>query len=129
MEASMQVREIMTPQCQTCGPEDTLNSAARAMASLEIGSLPVANNNRLVGMLTDRDIAVRAAINDLDAKHAKVGEAMTNKVYYCFDDQTTEEVAQNMAELQVRRLPVVNREKELVGIVSMSDFPSLNPSK
>ena len=119
----MQVSEIMTPNCQTCRPEDPLHSAAKAMASLEVGVLPVAKNDRLVGMLTDRDIAVRAALHGLELKHATVSDVMTDKVFYCFDDQPTEDVAQNMASLQVRRLPVVDRNKQLVGIVSLSDLP------
>jgi CBS domain-containing protein len=94
------------------------------MASEDIGIVPVAENDKLIGMVTDRDIVVRGVASDIDPSQLKVTELMTDKVYYCFDDQNCSDVADNMAELQVRRLPVVDRDKNLVGIVSLGDLAS-----
>jgi CBS domain-containing protein len=90
------------------------------MAEIDAGSVPVATSERLVGMITDRDIAVRAVAMG-KGPDASVGDVMTADVKYCFDDQEVEEVTQNMGDIQVRRLPVVNREKRLVGILSLGD--------
>lgn len=117
----MEIRDIMTEGCTTLAPGDTLKRAAEMMKSEDIGILPVAENDKLIGMISDRDIVIRA-VADGRAADSSIGEFMSDKVYYCFDDQTADDVAHNMAELQVRRLPVVNREKRLVGIVSLGDL-------
>jgi CBS domain-containing protein len=117
----MQVHELMTPDVEVIRPDDTLQTAAKMMADIDAGILPVGENDRLVGMITDRDIAVRA-IAEGKGPNAKVREAMTQEVMYCFEDDEIPQVCQNMAEIQVRRLPVLNREKRLVGIVSLSDL-------
>lgn len=119
----MQVRDVMSADCQTCDQNDTLRSAAEKMARYEVGGLPVSSQDRLVGMLTDRDLTVRGTAQQIDPDSAQIAEIMTNRVYYCYDDQSTADVCRNMADLQVRRLPVVNRQKQLVGIVSLSDLP------
>jgi CBS domain-containing protein len=111
----------MTRDVRTISPSSTLREAARLMADIDAGSLPVAENDRLVGMLTDRDIAVRAVAAG-KGPDTTVGEAMSPEVLYCFDDQDVDEVCENMSDQQVRRLPVVNREKKLVGIVSLGDL-------
>lgn len=118
----MKVQDVMTSGCRTCGRDDTIRQAAEAMASENIGVLPIAENDRLVGMLTDRDIVVRGLADGHDIDQAKAGEFMTDKVLYCYEDQDTDEVAGNMGDLQVRRLPVINRDKKLVGIVSLGDL-------
>ncbi|MCK5749509.1 MAG: CBS domain-containing protein [Oricola sp.] len=118
----MKTRDVMTPECRYCAPGDTLASAAQLMASEDFGAVPVAENDQLVGVLTDRDIVVRGVAGGRDVATAKVSEIMSDRVYYCFDDQDVEEVAANMGQMQVRRLPVVNREKQLVGIVSLGDL-------
>jgi CBS domain-containing protein len=102
-------------------PEQTIAEAARLMAELDAGSLPVGEDERLVGMITDRDIAVRAVAQQKPPT-TKVREVMSQEVLYCFDDQDLEDIAQNMSDVKVRRLPVVDREKRLVGIVSISDL-------
>jgi CBS domain-containing protein len=102
-------------------PEQTISEAARLMAELDAGSLPVGEDERLVGMITDRDIAVRAVAQEKPPT-TKVREVMSQEVLYCFDDQDLEDIAQNMSDVKVRRLPVVDREKRLVGIVSISDL-------
>lgn len=117
----MQIRELMTPDVQLLSANDTIQNAARQMRDQDIGSLPVAEGDRLVGYITDRDIVVRALADGRDAS-TKVREAMTDRVLYCFDDESVEDVAANMAQNQVRRLPVLNRDKRLVGIVALADL-------
>ena len=117
----MKVSETMTRDVRVAAPNDSIQQAARMMAELEAGVLPVGENDRLVGMITDRDIAIRA-VAEGKGPSAKVREVMTADVKYCFADQDVEEVTRNMAEIQVRRLPVLNRDKRLVGIVSLGDI-------
>ncbi|HEV8108778.1 MAG TPA: CBS domain-containing protein [Burkholderiales bacterium] len=117
----MRVSEVMTPGVRVVSPEQTIAEAARLMAELDAGSLPVGEDERLVGMITDRDIAVRAVAQQKPPT-TKVREVMSQEVLYCFDDQDLEDIAQNMSDVKVRRLPVVDREKRLVGIVSISDL-------
>ena len=117
----MKIAELMTRDVEVVSPDDTLHTAAKMMADLNAGVLPVGENDRLVGMITDRDIAVRG-LAEGKGPDAKVREAMTQEIMYCFDDEDIHHVCQNMAEIQVRRLPVVNRDKQLVGIVSLSDL-------
>jgi len=119
----MQVKDIMTPNAQCVRPDDSLQDAARRMRDLDVGPLPVCgDNDRLAGIITDRDIAVRAVAEGKDPKTTKVREAMSEKIIYCFEDQAIEEAARMMQERQVRRLVVLNREKRLVGIVSLGDL-------
>jgi CBS domain-containing protein len=116
----MKVSEAMSRDVRVASPEETVQKAAQTMASLDAGVLPVGEKDHLVGMITDRDIAIRGIAKG-KGPQAKVREVMTEEVKYCFDDQEVEEVARNMAELQVRRLPVFNRDKRLVGILSLGD--------
>jgi CBS domain-containing protein len=118
----MQIAEIMTRDVQLASPQQTLQEAARLMAELDVGVIPVADKDHLVGMLTDRDICVRAVAAGKNPKQCKVGEVMSADVKYVFEDETTEDLARNMSTLQVRRLPVLDREKRLVGIVSLGDL-------
>ncbi|HWA00818.1 MAG TPA: CBS domain-containing protein [Caulobacterales bacterium] len=111
----------MTRHARTVAPSTSLREAARAMAEIDAGSLPVAEGDRLVGMLTDRDIAIRG-IAAGKGPDATVGEAMTPELLYCFEEDEIEDVCENMAEIQVRRLPVVSADKRLVGIVSLADL-------
>src|SRR5215475_1696722 len=110
----MKVSEAMTRDVHLASPNETVQQAARLMASLDAGVLPVGENDRLVGMITDRDIAIRGVAQGKGPR-TKVREVMTADVKYCFDDQDVEEVSRNMADIQVRRLPVVNHDKRLVG--------------
>lgn len=120
----MNVSEVMTPRCKTCGQDDSIADAAKAMATSEIGVLPIENGDKLVGVLTDRDIVTRSVALGRDADSTKVQDVMSGQVFYCFDDQSADEVAENMGKMRVRRLPVVNRKKELVGMVSLGDLAS-----
>jgi CBS domain-containing protein len=117
----MKVREAMTGDVRLCSPDRSIREAAEMMADQDIGALPVGENDRLVGMITDRDIAIRA-IAEGKGPDAKVRDVMTKDVKYCYEDQDVNEVTRDMADLQVRRLPVLNRDKRLVGIVSLGDI-------
>lgn len=116
----MQVRDIMTRDVRMLKPADTIATAAEMMEREDIGSLPVADGDRLVGYLTDRDIVVRALAKGRD-RSCSVREAMSERILYCFEDDSVEDLAENMARNQVRRLPVLTRDKRLCGIVSLGD--------
>lgn len=115
-----QVREMMTPDVRIAQQDQTIAEAAKIMADADIGCLPVNDGDRLVGMITDRDIVVRGLALGLDAK-TPVRELMSRDIKYCYADEDVSKVAQNMAELGVRRLPVIDRDKRLVGMMSMSN--------
>ena len=117
----MKIKQAMTSEVRVASPDQTIREAAQLMAELDAGALPVAENDRLVGMITDRDIAVRAVAEGLPTD-TPISEIMSHEVLYCFEDQTLDDVARNMGQVQVRRLPVVNRDKRLVGIVSFADL-------
>ena len=118
----MKVREAMTEDVLLARPDQSIGDAARMMAEHDIGALPVSENDRLVGMITDRDIAVRA-IAEGRGPDTPVRDAMTDHIDYCFDDEEVEQVAMKMSDAQIRRFPVVSREnKKLVGIVSLGDL-------
>jgi CBS domain-containing protein len=117
----VEIRDVMTRDVRVTSPDDTIQDAAARMLELDIGVLPVGENDQLVGMVTDRDIAVRGVAKGHDPS-TKVREVMSAEVKYCFDDEDVLHVAKNMADIQVRRLPVVNRAKRLVGIVSIGDL-------
>jgi CBS domain-containing protein len=119
----MQLRQIMTPDPECISPDDTLQEAARRMRDLDVGPLPVCGaDDRLAGMITDRDIIVRAVAEGKDPRSTPVREAMTGEVIACFEDQDVREAARTMQERQVRRLVVLDRDKRLVGIVSLGDL-------
>jgi len=122
------IREVMTPDVRLIRPDQTIREAATAMADADIGSLPVGENDRLIGMITDRDIAIRAVAEGRDPT-TSVREVMTDRLQYCFDDENVQEIARNMAELGVRRLPVVNRDKRLVGIVALSNIATCSDDR
>jgi CBS domain-containing protein len=118
----MKIKEIITPNPQCISPDASLIEAAEKMKKLNVGILPVCENDRLAGTVTDRDITVRGLAVRLDPKSAKVREVMTPGVVYCFEDQSVEEAAQIMEDNQIRRLPVLNQSKRMVGIVSLGDL-------
>lgn len=117
----MRVAEAMTRDVRIASPDQTICDAACLMAQCDTGAIPVGENDRLVGMITDRHIAVRA-IAEGKGPNTPVRDVMTREVKYCFEDEELQHVAKNMADIRVRRLPVVNRDKRLVGIVSLGDI-------
>jgi CBS domain-containing protein len=117
----MKVSECMTRDVKITSPDQTLQDVAKLMAELDAGILPVGDGDRLVGMITDRDIAVRAIAMG-KGPNAKVSEIMSPEVKYCFEHEDIAEVLRNMGDIQVRRLPVLNSQKRLVGIISIGDL-------
>ena len=121
----MQVGELMTQDVRLAAPQQSIQDAACLMKELDVGLLPVGEDDRLVGMITDRDIALRAVADGKGPK-TPVREVMTEEVRYCFDDQEVEQVVRNMAAQQLRRLPVLNRGKRLIGILSLADIATMH---
>ena len=124
----MKVREAMTGDVCLADPDRSIREAAQMMADQDIGALPVGENDRLVGMVTDRDIAVRAVAQGL-GPDTKIRQVMSQDVMYCFDDEDLDDVAHNMGDIKVRRMPVLNRDKRMVGIVSISDLAQCEDAK
>jgi len=116
------VSEVMTRGVEVINPDDTLQRAAQLMDDLNVGALPVCDGDELVGMITDRDITVRAVSDGMDPTESRVSEVMTAQAYSCTEEQTTDEVMTQMGDLQIRRLPVVNGHGDIVGIVSLGDL-------
>jgi len=117
----MKVSECMTCDVRVANPGETVQAAARMMAQIDAGILPVCENDRLIGMITDRDIAIRAVGHGW-APDTNVRDVMSDEVRYCYDDDDVGDILYNMEELQLRRMPVLNHDKRLVGIISISDF-------
>jgi CBS domain-containing protein len=117
----MRIAEIMTQGPEVITADFNLKDAARKMRELDIGMLPIRSDDRLVGMLTDRDITVRAVAEGRIPGRTRVADVMTKAVVYCFEDQDVADAAKLMQEKQIRRLPVLSRQKRLVGIVSLGD--------
>jgi len=123
----MKVAEAMSRDVRVANPDQSICEVACSMAEIDAGAIPVGEDDRLVGMITDRDIAVRAVAAG-KGPDTPVREVMTQDVKYCFEDESLDHVAKNMAEQRVRRLPVLNRDKRLVGILSLGDI-ALNRGK
>ena len=117
----MKIAECMTSDVEIVRPDASIQDAARMMLDADAGSMPVCDGKRLLGMVTDRDIAIRAVAEGRGCD-TPVKEIMTDDILYCYEDQDIGEVARQMSEQQVRRLPVVSRDKDLVGIVSLGDI-------
>jgi CBS domain-containing protein len=117
----MKVRECMSRDVRTIAPERSIQEAARLMAALDFGALPVGENDRIVGMVTDRDIVIRGVAEGCTPDTA-IRDVMSGDIKYCFEDEDVDHVVSNMSNLQVRRLPVLDRSKRLVGIVALGDI-------
>lgn len=124
----MKVSEVMSGDVVVVQQQDSIRATAELMRNRDIGSVPVSANDKLVGMVTDRDMVVRALAQGLDAD-TPVSQVMSVGIKYCYDDEELRDVARNMAELRVRRLPVVDREKKLVGFVSLSNIADAGDSR
>jgi CBS domain-containing protein len=118
----MQVSQILTRDVETIRPDTSVKEAAQRMRSMDVGSLPVCDGRRLLGMVTDRDITIRVTAEGRDAAGTPVQEAMTADVAFVFEDQDVQEAAKVMRERQIRRLPVLSRDKQLVGILALGDI-------
>jgi CBS domain-containing protein len=125
----MQLSEIMTFNPVVLSPNTMLREAAQKMRELDSGVMPVGENDRLVGMLTDRDITVRATADGRDPNTTPVRDVMTSDVIYCYADDDIEMAARTMAENQIRRVIVLDRDKRLVGIASLGDLALHAPSE
>src|SRR5262245_29392708 len=117
----MEVREIMTRNVECIGPETPISKAAEKMRDLDIGFLAVCEGDRLVGTVTDRDITIRSVAQGRDPRLAPVSEIMTPGIFWCYEDEGVQEVGKEMQEKEVRRMLILNREKRLVGVVSLGD--------
>jgi CBS domain-containing protein len=118
----MRISEIMTRDPELIDPTASIRDAAQRMKNEDIGALPVGENDRLIGMVTDRDIALRAVADGRDPSSTTVRDVMSEKIFYCFEDDDVEAAARCMADNQVRRLPILNRDKRLTGIVALADI-------
>ena len=117
----MKVSEIMNRKAEWVGPDVSIADVAKIMRDKNIGSLPVGENDRLIGMVTDRDIACRAVADGLDPRKTTARQVMSKTIAYCFDDQPVDEAVHVMEEKHIRRLAVLNRKKRLIGILSLDD--------
>ena len=120
--APRRVNEVMTRGVEVIPPSMTIDEAAERMKALDVGALPVCDGNRLQGMLTDRDIVLRVIAEHRNPESVRVHDVMSAGVAYCYEDQTVEDVARLMQDKQIRRLPVLNHENQMVGIVSLGDL-------
>jgi CBS domain-containing protein len=118
----MQVSEILTREVETIRPETSAREAAQRMRSMDVGALPVCDGRRLLGMVTDRDLTLRILAEGRDPNATPVQDAMTPDVCYAFEDDDVQRAAQIMKDNQIRRLPVVDRDKHLVGILAIGDI-------
>jgi CBS domain-containing protein len=116
------ISEVMTRGVEVIRPDESLQRAAQMMDELNVGALPVCEGMQLVGMITDRDITVRATAAGLSPDEHRVSEVMTEQTRWCTEDQSTEDVMRQMGDVQIRRLPVLNERREVVGIVSLGDL-------
>ena len=118
----MKVRDVMTADVETIGLDDSVKDAAKRMQILDIGFVPVCDKGRLIGTITDRDIAVRGVAEGLDLNNTKVVEIMTTEVFFCYEDQDLYTAAGMMKDSEVRRLVVMNRDQRMVGVLTLGDL-------
>jgi CBS domain-containing protein len=121
-EASMLVKEIMTPKMESVLPRATLREAAQKMRNLKVGSLPVMEDGKLIGMITDRDICCRGVAAGFDPVRAEVREIMSREISFCFSDDAVTDAVRQMEDHRIRRLAVLNRDKTVAGILSVDDL-------
>jgi len=125
----MQLKNIMTPAVERLHKDVSVQEVAQKMKAFDIGMIPVYDGDRLVGMVTDRDLAIRVVAEGCDAAQTPAHAVMTPEVIYCYEDQSVEDAAEVMERQQIRRLIVLNRDKRLVGIVSLGDLATHRQSK
>lgn len=120
------IKDVMSRDVQVISPDATIAEAARYMRDGDFGMMPVGENDRMIGAISDRDIAVRAVAEGLDGK-AKVRDVMSEGIHWAYEDEPVERAVQIMGEHQIRRLPIVNRDKRLVGILALADLAVKEP--
>ena len=120
--ATQRVGDVMTPDVEVVRATDSLRVAAEKMRALNVGPIPVCDGDQLVGVVTDRDIVIRAVAQGLDAERTQVAQAMTRGVEFCYDDDDLTQAAEKMRASQIRRILVLNRSKRLVGILALGDI-------
>ena len=125
----MRIRDVMTPEVKLASPSDTVQQAAEMMAEIDSGSLPVGEGDRIVGMVTDRDIVLRAVARGKAPTECRVRDIMSQEIKYVYEDESVDDLVRSMGGLQIRRLPVLNRDKRLVGIVSLGDLSQAKKGK
>jgi CBS domain-containing protein len=125
----MNIQQIMTQKVECVDSTVTIAKAAQKMRDMDIGFLPVCENDKLVGTVTDRDITTRSVAQGRDPRLAPVSEVMTQEVFYCYEDEEVDRIAQYMQENEVRRMLIMNREKRLVGVVSLGDIAKASGEK
>ncbi|WP_437372488.1 CBS domain-containing protein [Inquilinus limosus] len=123
----MLVREAMAPHAEWISPDISLAEAGRKMRDNGIGCLPVGENDRLIGMITDRDLVCRGVAEGMDCNTAKAHQVMTRGITWCFEDESCEDAVQRMEEKQIHHMPVLNRQKRIIGILSLSDLALRGP--
>jgi len=121
------IRDIMTRGVESISRDATLQEAAARMRALDVGALPVCDGAALAGMVTDRDITIRGVAEGMVPQESRVADVMTEDVRWCEEDETVEQVLEEMGELQVRRLPVLNAARQVVGIVALGDLATREP--
>ena len=125
----MFVRDAMTPHAEWIDPQVSLIDVARRMRDHNIGCLPVGENDRLIGMITDRDLACRAVAEGVDLTTAKAREVMTKGITWCFDDESVDDAVERMEKKQIHHMPVLDRQKRIIGILSLSDLALRGPQE
>ena len=118
----MLVREIMTRKMESVAPDATLREAAQKMRARNLGSLPVMEGGKLIGMITDRDICCRGVADGFDPVYTEVREIMSRDVSFCFSDDKVTDAVRQMEQLHIRRLAVLNHNKDVVGLLSVDDL-------
>jgi CBS domain-containing protein len=118
----MKVKTIMTPKVECISPEMSIRQAAKIMKTFDIGFLPVLEDDRLIGTITDRDIVLRGVCEGKDSESCEAREVMSPDAFWCFEDESVDDVADTMAEKETRRMLILNRDKRLVGVVSIGDL-------
>lgn len=118
----MNVKECMTSDVEIVAPHTSLVEVARKMKEGDFGAMPICDGKKLLGMITDRDIVIRAIAEGKDVNNVEVRQVMSDQILYCFEDQDVEEAAEIMSKNQIRRLPVVSRDKSLVGMIALGDI-------
>jgi CBS domain-containing protein len=118
----MQAKDLMTPDVECVSPDTKIPKVARIMKLMDIGFVPVCDNDRLIGVVTDRDIVLRAVAEDMNIKDSLARDVMTEDLCWCYDDQTADEIAEYMSSHEVRRVVILDRKKRLAGVISIGDL-------